>query len=134
MHSVVSVKKPYDRPGTSRFPSFLVKLPIRIGRNYFPGDRSFFPMFSHFLILSGQTVRSVGPEQGTLCRSTCNRLIWQEKNEGILELLDALQSSALASRQWKATLAGDGPVGSYRALVSKMGLQDRVSLPGWVGR
>jgi glycosyltransferase involved in cell wall biosynthesis len=56
------------------------------------------------------------------------------ERKGVPDLLAALQSPRLLSRSWTATLAGDGPVEEFRTAVAKAGLQDRVTLPGWVDR
>jgi glycosyltransferase involved in cell wall biosynthesis len=52
--------------------------------------------------------------------------------KGIPELLEALASPAMASRGWRATLAGDGDLEPYRRFVAERGLADRVTLPGWL--
>jgi glycosyltransferase involved in cell wall biosynthesis len=56
------------------------------------------------------------------------------ERKGVPELLTALQSPQLLSRSWKATIAGDGAVAESRAAVANAGLQDRVSIPGWLDR
>jgi glycosyltransferase involved in cell wall biosynthesis len=50
------------------------------------------------------------------------------------DLLAAFQLPRLRSRSWTATIAGDGAVEEFRAAVAKAGLQDRVTLPGWLDR
>ncbi len=57
--------------------------------------------------------------------------------KGVPELLTALAHPALAdvapgAPRWRAVLAGDGPVATYRAEVADLGLSDRVQLPGWL--
>jgi glycosyltransferase involved in cell wall biosynthesis len=56
------------------------------------------------------------------------------ERKGVPELLAAFQSPQLLSKQWTATIAGDGAVMETRAAVAKSGLQDRVEIPGWVDR
>ncbi len=52
--------------------------------------------------------------------------------KGVPELLEALASPGLAALPWRATLAGGGPVGEFRARAADLGLADRVTLPGWI--
>jgi glycosyltransferase involved in cell wall biosynthesis len=54
--------------------------------------------------------------------------------KGVPELLEAFQSPQLLTRSWTATIAGDGQVEEFRAAAAKVGLKDRVTLPGWVDR
>jgi glycosyltransferase involved in cell wall biosynthesis len=56
------------------------------------------------------------------------------ERKGVPELLAAFQSPQLLSRPWEATVAGDGAVSESRAVVTKAGLQDRVTVPGWLDR
>jgi glycosyltransferase involved in cell wall biosynthesis len=56
------------------------------------------------------------------------------ERKGVPDLLAALQLPRLLSKSWTATFAGDGPVEEFRTAVAKAGLQDRVTLPGWVDR
>ena len=56
------------------------------------------------------------------------------ERKGVPELLAAFQSDKLASRAWTASVAGDGAVVETRAVVIRVGLQDRVSIPGWLSR
>ncbi|MDR3534449.1 MAG: WecB/TagA/CpsF family glycosyltransferase [Rhodopila sp.] len=56
------------------------------------------------------------------------------ERKGVPELLEALRSPGLTARSWTATIAGDGPVEKFRQVVGKTGLQDRVTLPGWLDR
>jgi glycosyltransferase involved in cell wall biosynthesis/peptidoglycan/LPS O-acetylase OafA/YrhL len=52
--------------------------------------------------------------------------------KGVPELLEALASPALAALQWRATLAGGGPVDEFRARAAALGLANRVTFPGWI--
>jgi glycosyltransferase involved in cell wall biosynthesis len=52
--------------------------------------------------------------------------------KGVPELLQALSSPQLRSRQWRATLAGGGPLAEFRRLAVEFGITERVDFPGWV--
>jgi glycosyltransferase involved in cell wall biosynthesis len=52
--------------------------------------------------------------------------------KGVPELLHALATPQLVATGWRLTLAGGGPVEEYRALAARLGLADRVHLPGWL--
>lgn len=54
--------------------------------------------------------------------------------KGVPELTEALRSPQLLSKCWTATIAGDGDVEEYRSVIRKIGLQERVKVPGWVDR
>jgi glycosyltransferase involved in cell wall biosynthesis len=56
------------------------------------------------------------------------------ERKGVPELVEALQSPGLLSKPWTATIAGDGEVEECRTTIRKVGLADRVSVPGWVDR
>jgi len=52
--------------------------------------------------------------------------------KGIVELVDALSDSRVSALPWTAILAGDGEVAKYRNEIQKLGLSDRIELPGWI--
>jgi glycosyltransferase involved in cell wall biosynthesis len=54
------------------------------------------------------------------------------QRKGVDALLAALASPALAARRWRATLAGDGDVAGWTERARRLGLDQRVRLPGWV--
>jgi glycosyltransferase involved in cell wall biosynthesis len=54
--------------------------------------------------------------------------------KGTGTLLRAMAMPSLRVLSWNAVLAGDGEVAKHRALAVKLGLSQRVRLPGWVDR
>ncbi|HEX4192314.1 MAG TPA: glycosyltransferase family 4 protein [Stellaceae bacterium] len=54
--------------------------------------------------------------------------------KGTPELVAALAAPALAALPWRATLAGDGEIESFRAMAAEKGIAERVAFPGWVDR
>ncbi len=52
--------------------------------------------------------------------------------KGVPQLAEAL-NALLPIENWRATIAGDGPVEEARHQAQVLGLADRVALPGWVG-
>lgn len=52
--------------------------------------------------------------------------------KGVPELLEALSSTAMRHLEWRAVLAGDGPVEDYRLQADRRGIADRVEMPGWL--
>ena len=54
------------------------------------------------------------------------------ERKGFPELMLALGSPAMASRRWRATLAGDGPIDAFKRQASELGIADRLEFLGWV--
>lgn len=54
------------------------------------------------------------------------------ERKGVKELLVALSRPIMRELQWRAVLAGDGPVDDYRHEAASMGLSDLVEMPGWL--
>ena len=54
------------------------------------------------------------------------------ERKGVPELLSALASAPMRDLDWRAVLAGDGPVDRFREQAAAAGLGDRVDMPGWV--
>jgi glycosyltransferase involved in cell wall biosynthesis len=54
------------------------------------------------------------------------------ERKGVKELLLALSRPIMRELQWRAVLAGDGPVDDYRHQAATMGLSDLVEMPGWL--
>jgi glycosyltransferase involved in cell wall biosynthesis len=52
--------------------------------------------------------------------------------KGTPELLAALAAPRLLALSWSAIVAGNGPVEECREQVRRLGLADRVELPGWI--
>lgn len=52
--------------------------------------------------------------------------------KGVPELLAALADPEMRHGEWRAVLAGDGPVVHYSECAAELGLADRVTLPGWL--
>jgi glycosyltransferase involved in cell wall biosynthesis len=55
------------------------------------------------------------------------------ERKGVPELLQALSHPLMKELQWRAVIAGDGPVEDYRRQAAAMNLSDRVEMPGWLG-
>jgi glycosyltransferase involved in cell wall biosynthesis len=77
-----------------------------------------------------------GPDRApTIRQSTPCRILFLgrlEPTKGVAELIEALASADMQALAWDAVLAGSGDINGYRAMVKAAGLEDRVSLPGWV--
>jgi glycosyltransferase involved in cell wall biosynthesis len=54
--------------------------------------------------------------------------------KGLPELIAALATPALRSRDWRAVIAGDGDPSPFRAMVGWHRLTSRIEMPGWLGR
>lgn len=54
------------------------------------------------------------------------------ERKGVPELLAALASPDMAAHSWRAVLAGDGPVEAYLAEARRLGIAERISMPGWI--
>ena len=54
--------------------------------------------------------------------------------KGVADLLYALASPLVRGLPWQAELAGDGDISTFRQLAETLGIADRISFPGWVGR
>lgn len=52
--------------------------------------------------------------------------------KGVPELLEALSSTSMRHLEWRAVLAGDGPVEDYWLQADRRGIADRVEMPGWL--
>jgi glycosyltransferase involved in cell wall biosynthesis len=52
--------------------------------------------------------------------------------KGVHDLLRALGSPTMKRRDWRATLAGDGPIDEFRRLAEDLGIVERVNFPGWL--
>jgi glycosyltransferase involved in cell wall biosynthesis len=56
------------------------------------------------------------------------------ERKGVPTLLAALAHPRMKSATWRAVLAGDGDVQETRAEVKRLGLDDRIDVPGWCSR
>lgn len=54
--------------------------------------------------------------------------------KGVPDFLQSLARPALTSRNWRATLAGGGPIDAYRRLALNLGILERVDFPGWLDK
>jgi glycosyltransferase involved in cell wall biosynthesis len=54
------------------------------------------------------------------------------ERKGVPELLEALSGPWMRPLSWRAVLAGDGPVEAFRREAERLGIADRVSMPGWI--
>jgi glycosyltransferase involved in cell wall biosynthesis len=52
--------------------------------------------------------------------------------KGVPELLRAFASLLMTTRQWRATLAGGGPIDEFRKLADDLGILNRLSFLGWL--
>ena len=56
------------------------------------------------------------------------------ERKGVKDLLHAFASHSIQSRDIILTMAGGGPVDTYRALAAELGVGDRVTFTGWVSQ
>ncbi len=56
------------------------------------------------------------------------------ERKGVKDLLRACASPSLRSRNIVLTMAGGGPVDTYRAMAAELGIADRVTFTGWVSQ
>lgn len=54
--------------------------------------------------------------------------------KGVPELITAFASASLKELAWRATLAGDGDPRPFREEAAKLGIADRLTFPGWLGK
>jgi glycosyltransferase involved in cell wall biosynthesis len=86
------------------------------------------------IVYNATPARHSPPLQPTTCspvQLTCLGLLGARKNTaGLISALGRLADRS----DWVATIAGDGEVEKARAQVRRLGLADRVSIPGWINR
>ena len=56
------------------------------------------------------------------------------ERKGVKDLLRAFAAPAIAARDIRLTMAGGGPVETYRAMAADLGIADRVTFTGWLGQ
>ena len=56
------------------------------------------------------------------------------ERKGVADLLRAFARPALRKRDMELTMAGGGPVDTYRAMAAQLGIADRVTFTGWVSQ
>jgi glycosyltransferase involved in cell wall biosynthesis len=56
------------------------------------------------------------------------------ERKGVKDLLHAFAAPALRERDIHLTMAGGGPVETYRAVATSLGIADRVTFTGWVSQ
>ncbi len=78
--------------------------------------------------------RSAEPADGPLaapCRILYLGALGRRK--GTADLLQALASPRMRALQWDAVVAGNGDAAGFRSQAVALGVDERVSFPGWVG-
>ena len=56
------------------------------------------------------------------------------ERKGVKDLLEAFATPALRQRDISLTMAGGGPVDTYRDMASRLGISDRVTFTGWLSQ
>ena len=136
----------------SSFPEFFAPLPDWAQQ----WVRRTFSMSERVIVLSetwsayAQEVLAVAPERITVLPNAAPRGLspcparspHQEsrivflgrlgRRKGLPELLSALGDPRLQDLAWQATVAGDGDVETYRSQATELGLDRRITFPGWV--
>ena len=56
------------------------------------------------------------------------------ERKGVKDLLQAFASPGIRAREIVLTMAGGGPVETYRAMAVELGIADRVSFTGWISQ
>jgi glycosyltransferase involved in cell wall biosynthesis len=56
------------------------------------------------------------------------------ERKGVKDLLRAFATPEITARGIVLTMAGGGPIDTYRAMAAELGIGDRVSFPGWVSQ
>ena len=56
------------------------------------------------------------------------------ERKGVKDLLRAFATPAIKARDIRLTMAGGGPVDTYRAMAADLGIADRVTFTGWVSQ
>ena len=99
-------------------------------RRFVVGEMGLDPV--RIVLIHNGVPRRAGPKRTATDRPAKLLMLGEiGPRKGTPELIAALATPELRQRAWTATLAGNGPVESYRVEVARLGLADRVALPGW---
>jgi glycosyltransferase involved in cell wall biosynthesis len=85
------------------------------------------------VILYNGVPRALNPRQEGDAR--CLRILFLGnlmERKGVSDLLEALALEPMSGFEWRATLAGGGPIDMYRHKADRLGLGSRIEFPGWV--